>query len=94
MKFILLTNMPAYQQLELARAFVDLVGDANFRLAVLGSVECKSQRNGMGLTTKSPDYVLRFDRSESDRRAALEWIRDADVVHSRALPNQICKGPH
>ena len=93
MKFILLTNMPAYQQLELARAFVDLVGDANFRLAVLGSLSANRKEMGW-VDDQEPDYVLRFDRSESDRRAALEWIRDADVVIQGRFPIKYVKAPH
>ena len=90
MKLILLTNMPAYQQLELARAFVDLVGDANFRLAVLGSLSANRKEMGW-VDDQEPDYVLRFDRSESDRRAALEWIRDADVVIQGRFPIKYVK---
>ncbi len=90
MKLILLTNMAAYQQLELAKAFVQQLGAQNFRLAVQGSLS--ASRKAMGwVDEQAPAYLLRFDRSDADWQATLDWIRDADVVIHGRFPVRYVK---
>ena len=85
MKVILLTNMPAYQQIDLAEALIAVLGSDNVRLAVYGSLSKSREKMGWKDQYNQP-YLLRFKDSEQDRLQTLQWIADADVVIQGRFP--------
>ncbi len=85
MKLVLLTNMPAYQQLELAKAFVQELGEANFRLGILGSLSQSRKQMGWQDDAEEP-YIIRFDKSKQSEADLLHWIETADVVIQGRFP--------
>ena len=87
MRLLLLTNMAAYQQIELAQAFAEVLGANNVKLGV--QRELSEGRRTMGWQElHDASLMLRLNAEPAEKATLLRWIEDADVVIHGRFPIQ------
>lgn len=79
MKLLQVTNIVSHHQLPIARQFVKLLGENNFRFAALAPPDIGRLRLGWACNDPEP-WILRPGEIHSDRLKFERWWVEADVV--------------
>lgn len=85
MKLLLLTNMPSYHQMDLARALASELGDDQFRLVFHHPTSDERREMGWQDQYQAP-WLIRFWESAAARQETEAWIESADVVVQGRFP--------
>lgn len=90
MRLLLLTNMPSYHQMQLAKSLAVELGSDNFRLVFHKPTSEDRREMGWDDHYQAP-YLIRYWESAQAQQQTLQWIESADVVVQGRFPLKLLR---